>query len=101
LCADSDEDVFLVRLLPSGWSLVRKPDLKTWQEQGTGNQTLGSMLTDDPVPILHPDLPLDTALRYAELWPLIPVVNRAKFKKLEGVISERDILARYRDYGGE
>ncbi len=100
MCADSDEDVTLVRL-PSGWSLVRKPDLQNWQAQGTGSQTLQSMLTEDPVPILHPDLPLDTALRYVELWPLIPVVNRAKFKKLEGVISERDILARYRDYGGE
>jgi CBS domain-containing protein len=44
---------------------------------------------------------LDTALRYVELWPLIPVVNRARFRKLEGVISERDILARYRDYGAE
>ncbi len=100
LSADSEEDVFLVRL-SSGWSLVRKPDLKTWQEQGTGSQTLQSRLSEDPVPILHPDLPLDTALRYVELWPLIPVVNRARFRKLEGVISERDILARYRDYGGE
>lgn len=101
LTTESDDDVFVVRLRPTGWSVVRKSDLKTWQQQGTATQTLDSMLGEDPVPILHPDLPLDTALRYVELWPLIPVVNRAKFRKLEGVISERDILARYRDYGGE
>jgi CIC family chloride channel protein len=101
ISADSAENEFLVRLRPSGWSLVRKPDLKAWLEQGVGSQTLRSMLTEDPVPILHPDQPLDTALRYVENRPFIPVVNRAWLRKLEGVISEGDILARYRDFGGE
>jgi CBS domain-containing protein len=32
-------------------------------------------------------------------WPLLPVVSRADFRQLEGVISERDVLARYREFG--
>jgi len=40
-------------------------------------------------------------LRYADRWPLIPVVSRADFARLEGVISEHDVLERYRDFAGE
>jgi len=29
------------------------------------------------------------------------VVNRADLNELEGVITERDVLERYRDFGGE
>jgi chloride channel protein, CIC family len=101
LCGDQAPAMLLVHLDPSGWSLLQKADLRTWQQQGAGSQSLQSMLSEDPVPSLHPDLPLDNALRYVDRWPLVPVVNRAKLGKLEGVISERDVLERYRDFGGE
>jgi CBS domain-containing protein len=39
------------------------------------------------------------ALRYVERWPLVPVVSRADFRQLEGVITERDVLERYREFG--
>jgi CBS domain-containing protein len=32
-------------------------------------------------------------------WPLVPVVSRADVRRLEGVISERDVLERYREFG--
>ena len=48
---------------------------------------------------MHPDLPLETALRYVDRWPLVPVVSRADFRQLEGVISQRDVLERYREFG--
>ena len=53
------------------------------------------------LPVLHPDHPLDMALRYANQWPLVPVVSRADLHKLEGVVSERDILNRYRAFEEE
>lgn len=92
-------DVLLVRLDPSGWSSVSKAELKSLVEQGKGGLTLESVLGEDAVPSLHPDLPLDTALRYVDRWPLVPVVNRANLKELEGVITQRDVLERYRDLG--
>jgi len=98
LCGEATPEILLVRIHPVGWSLVRRADLKKWQ-QGSASQSLQSMLSEDPVPSLHPDLPLDTALRYVDRFPLVPVVNRAKLDALEGVISERDVLDRYREFG--
>ena len=55
-----------------------------------------SVLSLSPVPHLHPDHTLDTALRYIYDWPLLPVVHRADFSRLEGVITMPDILRAYR-----
>jgi CIC family chloride channel protein len=98
--ADHDEsDQLLVRLSPSGWSTVGKQVLQDMAAQGKGTANLGSLLSAGHVPFLHPDHPLETALRYVDRWPLVPVVSRADFRQLEGVISQRDVLARYREFG--
>jgi chloride channel protein, CIC family len=99
--AQSRREALLVRLHPSGWSNVSKAELKSLSEQGKANETLESVLVEDTVPSLHPDLPLDTALRYVDRWPVVPVVNRANLSELEGVITQRDVLERYRDFGEE
>ena len=101
LSAQAAHDALLVRLHPSGWSSVSKADISARMAEGKGDATVESVLKGDPVPSLHPDLPLDTALRYVDRWPLVPVVNRADLSELEGVITQRDVLERYRDFGGE
>ena len=53
------------------------------------------------IPYLHPDYPLEVALRYVDRWPLLPVVSRADFGQLEGVISQQDVLGHYRTAGGQ
>jgi hypothetical protein len=30
-------------------------------------------------------------------WPVVPVVSRADFSKLEGVVSQEGVLEKYRD----
>jgi CIC family chloride channel protein len=94
----------LVRFGPGGWSSVTKTDLRALAAEGKGGSSLsllasGSPTTIGPIPFLHPDHPLETALRYVDRWPMVPVVNRADFRKLEGVISQRDVLDRYREFG--
>lgn len=89
----------VVRLNPVGWSSIAKSELETMIKEGKGGQTLGSVLAGRQIPYLHPDHPLEMALRYVDRWPLVPVVNRADLRKLEGVVTERDVLARYRDFG--
>jgi CIC family chloride channel protein len=96
---EKSPEVLLVRLNPTGWSTITKQELETMIKEGKGGQTLGSVLAGRHVPYLHPDHPLEMALRYVDRWPLVPVVNRADFRKLEGVVTERDVLARYRDFG--
>ena len=69
------------------------------KEERKGEASLGSQLPILQIPVLHPDHPLEMALRYVERWPLLPVVSRADFRQLEGVITERDVLERYRELG--
>jgi CIC family chloride channel protein len=95
----SDADEFLVRMTPSGWNSVKKEQLSALIAEGKGEAALGSVLPIRLIPHVHPDQPLETALRYVDRWPLVPVVSRADFRKLEGVVSQRDVLERYREFG--
>ncbi|MGZ4826468.1 MAG: chloride channel protein [Terriglobales bacterium] len=92
----ADSDVVLVRRSPSGWSTVRKDDLKKMIGEGKPEMTLMSVLAPKSAPVLHPDHPLDTALHYIYDWPMLPVVNRADLSRLEGVLTMADILRAYR-----
>lgn len=92
----SPATVFLVRLSPTGWTSVNSDLLKRLASEGKGEMTLGSALPTERLPYLHPDFPLDIALRYVYQTPLVPVVSRADFRKLEGVISSEDVLNKYR-----
>jgi chloride channel protein, CIC family len=96
---DGPDDDLLVRLSPSGWNSVSQLQLRALADEGKSGASLGSLLPIRRIPDLHPDHPLEMALRYVDRWPLVPVVSRADFGKLEGVISQRDILARYREFG--
>ena len=89
-------NAFLVRLTPTGWKSVTREHLQQSLSEGKSEVSLGSILTGLPLPILHPDLPLDVALRYVNQTELVPVVSRADFGKLEGVISSDAVLSKYR-----
>ena len=95
----SKSDKVLVRLSPSGWSMVSGQQLSEMAAEGKGGMNLGSLVAEFRVPYLHPDHPLELALRYVDRWPLVPVVSRADFRLLEGVITQRDVLDRYREFG--
>lgn len=89
-------NVFLVRLSSNGWTSVTREALaKSWEE-GKRELVLGATLPRCQLPHLFPDLALELALPYTQKNPLVPVINRADFRKLEGVISEQDVLNRYR-----
>jgi len=94
-------NVLLVRLKPAGWSTIDREELETLLREGKGAEALGQLLDARAIPSLHPDHPLDMSLRYVDRWALVPVVNRANLNELEGVITQRDVLERYRDFGGE
>ena len=98
---ENPADVLLVRLNPTAWSSLTREELKAMVEEGKGGLTLTSVLASRKIPFLHPDHPLDMALRHVDRWPLVPVVSRADFRKLEGVISQGDVLGRYREFAGE
>jgi len=92
----SQGDYLLVRVSPASWSFIKKQELDLMIREGKGELSLRSVLRTKTIPYLHPDLPLEEALRYASEYPVVPVVNRADFRKLEGVVTEQAVLARYR-----
>jgi CIC family chloride channel protein len=92
---DSADSTFLVRLHPSGWNTVTRDQLQRLYREGKGELTLASVLPAQSLPSLYPDLPLDAALRYVNDYPLIPVVNRADSKRLEGVVSRDSVFKKY------
>ena len=89
-------NLFLVRLRPTGWTNITRDVLQRFHSEGKAEMTLGSLLASQRLPYLHPDYPLEMALRYVNQTPLVPVVSRADLRQLEGVISSEDVLAKYR-----
>jgi CIC family chloride channel protein len=92
---DSTDSTFLVRMHPSGWNIISGDLLQRLFREGKGEHTLSSILTIQSLPSLYPDLPLDSALRYVNDYPLVPVVNRANSRQLEGVVSRESVFQKY------
>ena len=92
---DSTDSNFLVRMHPSGWNIISRDQLQRLFREGKGEHTLASVLPSQSLPSLYPDLPLDSALRYVNDYPLVPVVNRANSRHLEGVISRDSVFKKY------
>lgn len=101
LSENSPSDVLLVRMSPTGWNSITKQELRTMVNEGKGPLSLNSVLPIRQIPYLHPDHPLEVALRYVDQWPIVPVVSRADFRQLEGVISQQDVLEHYRTAAGQ
>jgi len=92
---NSTDSAFLVRMHPSGWSVITREQLQRMDREGKGELTLASVLPKQVLPSLYPDLTLDSALRYVNTYALIPVVNRADSRRLEGIISRDSVFAKY------
>lgn len=88
----STEQHFLVNQGVRGWSLVMLEQLRWQVSDGKGDMRLESLPQNTRLPWLHPDQHLDDALRRVGDWPVLPVVSRADFQKLQGIVSLSDIL---------
>jgi len=75
---------------------VSRDTLARFKGEGKAELSLGTALPSQLLPCLYPDQPLEAALRHVHEAPLLPVVHRADFSRLEGVISEQDVLNRYK-----
>lgn len=87
--------VFLVGFRNGDWGAVNKAELERQVSYDKGDALLRDAVSV-LLPHLHPDQPLYIALRKMGEFPFLPVVHRANFRKLEGVLSLNDILGAYR-----
>jgi CIC family chloride channel protein len=81
------------------WYGLTKEELRHQATPSRVDTSLRSLLPLEPLPHLHPDHDLQEALRRVGDLPLLPVVNRANFRKLEGVVGLPEILGAYRKAG--
>ncbi|HKW19620.1 MAG TPA: chloride channel protein [Terriglobales bacterium] len=89
----------LVRIRHRGWNTISVQELRKLAGEGKEELSLKSVLPIKQIPYLHPDHPLDVAMRYIHRYPLLPVVSRADVTKLEGIISKEDVLKSYHELG--
>ena len=94
--AEMTEDPLLVSYETGRWALVRKAALESALNSGQGDLPLLEVLPSGRLPRLHPDHPLDVALRLLRDAPFLPVVHRADARRLIGILSLDDVLAAYR-----
>ncbi len=95
--ADASAEAFvLVKDGRERWHGIRKDELHQWAPHMRQTDPLNDLLPQTVLPYLHPDQPLDDALRHLAAWPLLPVVSRADLSKLEGVVALPDVLRAYR-----
>jgi len=92
----SAQEFFVVGMGHDEWSGISRAELLDLL--ANGDVPLARVLSAS-LPYLHPDHPLDTALRLMDEWPLLPVVHRANTQQLLGVVSLPDVMRAYRGAG--
>ncbi len=96
----SAEQHFLIDQGSQGWSLITKERLQILARDGKGVTLLRDLPNAQRLPHVHPDQPLEVALRRMGDHPLLPVINRVHLDTLEGVVTLEDVLRVYRNSMG-
>lgn len=97
LADESSAREMLAHVRPHVWVRADVAELETLAAAGKGHLAIGAVLAlAAPLPIVHPDEPLDAALAALGDAPLLPVVHRAEPSRLVGVVGLDDILKAYR-----
>ncbi len=88
---------FLISLWDGSWYAMTVNDLTSASATSTPDTPVERLLPAERAPILFPDMPLDSALHYFPRWPVLPIMNRASKSKLEGILSQDDVLHCYHE----
>ena len=89
------QDWYLIRDLSTGWHLVPKHEISRCLTDLPPTTRFVDVFPQNPVPFVHPDLPLDAPLRKFGIFPFLPVVRRTDLGQLVGLISRDDVLNTY------
>jgi CIC family chloride channel protein len=90
-------DAALLVSSPVGrWATVKRSELEEAVRQGKQMEFVGDVTPGARLPRLHPDQPLELALRFLRDSEFLPVVHRAEPRELLGVLSLANLLSAYR-----
>jgi CIC family chloride channel protein len=88
-------NVALLRRADQRWYAVTRDEVARYLAGEEATAAIEPLLGGDKCPLLYGDMPLESALHYLQRWPLLPISNRAKAGKLDGVLTLDAALARY------
>jgi chloride channel protein, CIC family len=91
----ADASMLLVKLRDGSWYSMNRAELASMTQGQASDTLLERAIRPDRMPLLFPDLPLDSAIPYLARWPVLPIQNRASKGILEGVVTLEDVLGRY------
>jgi chloride channel protein, CIC family len=95
--ASETTDSTLLVSSPTGrWSVVKRSELEEAARHGRQMEIVGDAAPGTRLSRLHPDQPLELALRFLHGSELLPVVHRAEPRTLLGVLSLENLLSSYR-----
>jgi chloride channel protein, CIC family len=86
----------LVRMGNHKWGLLFEDRLVLAKPGATVRDAIAESSAEGELAHIYPDHPLETAMKYLQKWPLLPVVHRADPAMLLGTIAMRDVAAAYR-----
>ncbi len=89
----------LVRLEPGGWSVVEAQALARAAGLDRADWLIRDIVRLSRLPHVHGDQPLDFALSLLGDRALLPVVHRADYSRLEGILRLEGVLRAYRRQG--
>jgi CIC family chloride channel protein len=94
---EESREWFLMNTSGGRWVSVPVSALRESEQDGEGAKAVATAIPlATALPVLHPDQPLDMALRLIADHPVLPIVHRADPRRLVGIISLAHILASYR-----
>jgi CBS domain-containing protein len=91
------EAPILTHVRPSDWLLLDREEIQRLAADGALNSKVAEAKPKGPLPVLFRDQSLEDALHAVGNWPAVPVVSRADFSKLEGIVTLADILRAFRN----
>jgi CIC family chloride channel protein len=89
-------DGYFLSLDRAGWRVCRHKAEAINDENSAGEGAPMTPAVVETSPYLYPDETLEEALRSFGDWPVLPVISRADFYKLGGLITLPDVLRAYR-----
>ncbi|HTZ58902.1 MAG TPA: chloride channel protein [Acidobacteriaceae bacterium] len=89
---------FFVKLPDGSWYAMHRDEFTAVAATQTPDTRIELALKPERLPVLFPDLPLDSAIPYLSRWPILPIQNRASRGTLEGVVTLDDVLSRYQQH---
>jgi CIC family chloride channel protein len=83
----------------SGYSLVGS-ELERLGANASPETAIGDLVPRERLPLLYPDMSLDATLRHFARWPALLIRNRARATAMQGVLTEAEVLACFRNDEG-